>query len=115
MGASAEQAPRGEGSAETIKAARASGRPAMVDFGAGTCVPCKKMKPILEQAEKDYAGRAAIIFVDVHEEGDVARPYGIRLIPTQIFFDPAGREVSRHVGFMDREGIDGNLKGLLPR
>jgi thioredoxin 1 len=77
----------------------------MVDLGADQCVPCKMMAPILEKLKKDYEGKAAIIFIDVWKNSDPARQYGIRAIPTQIFFDAAGREVQRHVGFMSEKEI----------
>ncbi|PIV98848.1 MAG: thiol reductase thioredoxin, partial [Deltaproteobacteria bacterium CG17_big_fil_post_rev_8_21_14_2_50_51_6] len=69
----------------------------MIDLGANSCVPCKMMAPILEKVEKDYNGRAAIIVIDVWKYRDQAQRFGIRAIPTQIFFDKEGREVYRHV------------------
>ena len=77
----------------------------MIDLGADQCVPCKMMAPILEKLKKDYEGKAAIIFIDVWKNSDPARQYGIRAIPTQIFFDAGGREVQRHVGFMSEKDI----------
>jgi thioredoxin 1 len=63
------------------------------------------MAPILEELEKEYAGRADIIFIDVWKNPDQARKYGIRAIPTQIFYDAQGREVHRNTGFMDKKRI----------
>jgi len=77
----------------------------MIDLGADQCVPCKMMAPILEKLKKTYEGKAAIIFIDVWKNSDPARQYGIRAIPTQIFFDAGGREVQRHVGFMSEKEI----------
>ena len=84
----------------------------MVDLGAKKCVPCKMMAPILEKLEKEYAGRAAIIFLDVWEDQAPAKRFGIRTIPTQIFFDKAGKEVYRHVGFLSEEEIVRRLKDM---
>jgi len=81
----------------------------MIDLGADQCVPCKMMAPILEKLKKTYEGKAAIIFIDVWKNSDPARQYGIRAIPTQIFFDAGGREVHRHVGFMSEKDIVGQL------
>ena len=81
----------------------------MIDLGADQCVPCKMMAPILEKLKKAYEGKAAIIFIDVWKNIDPARQYGIRAIPTQIFFDAGGREVQRHVGFMSEKDIVGQL------
>jgi thioredoxin 1 len=77
----------------------------MVDLGATECVPCKMMAPILEKLSKSYDGRAAIVFIDVWKNREQAPRFGIRAIPTQIFYDAEGREVSRHVGFMSEAAI----------
>ena len=84
----------------------------MVDLGAKTCIPCKMMAPILEKLEKEYAGRAAIVFFDVWEDPKPAHRFGIRGIPTQIFFDKEGREVFRHLGFLSEEEIVRRLKDM---
>lgn len=89
----------------TIQAALASGRPTLVDFGARSCIPCKKMAPILEQLEKEYKGRANVIFVDVWQDNKIGGQYRVQMIPTQIFFDAKGKEAGRHIGFMDRQPI----------
>lgn len=86
-------------------AAPSSGRVTMIDLGATECVPCKMMAPIIEELKKEYAGRADIIFIDVWKNPPEARKYGIRAIPTQIFFDAGGREVYRHTGFLDKKRI----------
>jgi thioredoxin 1 len=77
----------------------------MVDLGAGECIPCKMMAPILAKMEKVYAGKAAVVFLDVWKDQAPARRFGIRAIPTQIFFDKSGREVYRHVGFLSEKDI----------
>lgn len=85
----------------------------LVDLGATTCIPCKMMAPILAELEKEYKGRAAVVFVDVRQDNEAARRFGIRAIPTQIFFDKAGREVFRHEGFMEKKAIAERLNKLL--
>ncbi|MBW2483523.1 MAG: thioredoxin fold domain-containing protein [Deltaproteobacteria bacterium] len=84
----------------------------MVDLGAKKCIPCKMMAPILVKMEKQYEGKAAIVFIDVWEHREQARRFGIQAIPTQIFFDKTGREVYRHVGFMDEKAIVNQLKKM---
>ena len=84
----------------------------MVDLGANSCVPCKMMAPIMEILEKDYKGKAAILFIDVWKDPPQAKRFGIRAIPTQIFYDKEGREVYRHVGFMSENAIVTQLKNL---
>jgi thioredoxin 1 len=83
----------------------AKGMVTMVDLGAKKCIPCKMMAPILEKLEKAYAGRAAVIFFDVWEDPAPAKHFGIRTIPTQIFFDKEGKEVYRHEGFLSEKEI----------
>ena len=84
----------------------------MVDVGAKKCIPCKMMAPILVKIGKQYEGKAAIVFIDVWEHREQARRFGIQAIPTQIFFDKTGREVYRHVGFMDEKAIVNQLKKM---
>ena len=84
----------------------------MIDLGAKKCIPCKMMAPILEKMEKKYEGRAAIVFIDVWENRDQAGRFDIRAIPTQIFYDASGKEVSRHVGFMSEDDIVKTLSQL---
>jgi thioredoxin 1 len=77
----------------------------MVDLGADKCIPCKMMAPIIKQVRKEYEGRAAIVFIDVWKDPQQAKKYGIRSIPTQIFYDRNGKEYLRHAGFMDKKSI----------
>ena len=84
----------------------------MIDLGAKTCIPCKMMVPILEKIEKAYQHKAAIVFIDVWKNRAQAGRFGIRAIPTQVFFDPEGKEVSRHVGFMSEKEIVAQLKKM---
>ncbi len=84
----------------------------MIDLGATQCIPCKMMAPIMEKMEKVYCGKAAIVFIDVWKNRGEAGRFGIRAIPTQIFFDSQGKEVYRHVGFMGEEAIVAQLKKM---
>jgi len=84
----------------------------MLDLGAHKCVPCKMMAPIIKELQEEYRGKAAILFIDVWQHKDEAQKYGIRAIPTQIFYDSTGKEVRRHVGFMDKKSIVAILKEL---
>lgn len=99
-------------SAQNPDAVPTPGRVTMLDLGADKCIPCKMMAPILKELQQAYDGRADIVFIDVWKNKDQARKYGIRAIPTQIFFDENGREVSRHTGFMDKKTIVENLSKL---
>jgi len=79
--------------------------PRLVDLGAGKCIPCKMMAPILEELKKEYAGRLEVVFIDVWEDPQAGAQYGIRMIPTQIFYDATGKERFRHEGFMSKQDI----------
>jgi len=90
----------------------AKGMVTMIDLGATQCIPCKMMAPIMEKMEKVYQGKAAIVFIDVWKNRGQAGRFGISAIPTQIFFDPKGKEVYRHVGFMSEKAIVAQLKKM---
>jgi len=101
-----------KGSEPVIRQALASGKLTLVDFGAAFCIPCKRMKPILDSLKKEYSGRANVIFVDIKEERDIPGKYRIQMMPTQVFFDAKGKEVKRHMGFMDKPEIVAVFKEL---
>ena len=86
--------------------------PRLVDLGAGKCIPCKKMAPILEELKKEYAGRMEVEFIDVWKNPDAGKAYGVEMIPTQIFYDASGTELFRHTGFFGKEDILGKWKEL---
>jgi thioredoxin 1 len=87
-----------------------SGKPAVIDLGARSCVQCKKMAPVLEELASEYKGRAGVLFIDVSADGAAAERFRVRMIPTQIFFDARGKEVKRHIGYMDKAVIVKELK-----
>ena len=89
-----------------------TGLPRLVDLGAGKCVPCRMMAPILEELKKAYAGRLEVQFIDVWERREAAASYGVRVIPTQIFYDRSGKELWRHEGFFSKEDILAKWKEL---
>ncbi len=101
-----ESNPASAGPAATAKL------PKLLDLGAGKCIPCKMMAPILEELKQEYAGRMEVVFIDVWEKPEAAKPYGIETIPTQIFFDAEGKELFRHVGFFAKDDILAKWKEL---
>ena len=82
-----------------------NGKPTVLDMGASTCIPCKMMKPIFEELEKEYEGRANILLLEISDYRDIANKYNVRVIPTQIFFDKNGVQYWRHEGFLSKEDI----------
>jgi thioredoxin 1 len=93
-----------------VKQALASGKPVVIDLGARHCIPCKKMAPILETLSNEYRGRANVLFIDVYEDQAASLKFHVQMIPTQIFFDVKGKEVKRHIGFIDKGDILKELK-----
>ena len=86
--------------------------PKLLDLGAGKCIPCKMMAPILEEMKKDYAGTLEVEFIDVWKNPDAAKQYSIEVIPTQIFYDASGKELFRHIGFFSKDDILAKWKEL---
>ena len=79
--------------------------PRLVDLGSDKCIPCKRMAPILDEIANEYRGSLVVEFIDVWKDPDAGTPYGIRVIPTQVFFDAEGKERFRHEGFMAKDAI----------
>ena len=98
--------------ATPLEEALSNGKPTVAEFGAATCIPCKRMKPILEELAAEYGDRLNMSFVDVFKQSDLANRYLISLIPTQIFFDTSGQRIASHVGFWPKEDILAYLEEL---
>jgi len=97
---------------EDFKQALTSGKPVLVDFGANSCIPCRQLRPILREIDKEYTGRARTLVIDVYKYQNLAREYKVQLIPTLVFFDSNGKEVFRHVGVLEKEKIVAKLKEI---
>ncbi len=93
-------------------AAESTKLPRLVDLGADKCIPCKMMAPVLADLKTNYVGRLEVEFIDVWKNPDAGKPYKIKLIPTQIFFDAKGKERFRHQGFFSKEDILAKWKEL---
>jgi thioredoxin 1 len=100
------------GGADQNSGVPAKGMITMLDIGKGKCIPCKMMAPVLEKLKKEYDGKASIVFIDISKDVGPAVKYGIRAIPTQIFFNEEGNEVYRHVGFMSENDIIQQLEKM---
>jgi thioredoxin 1 len=109
--ASATLPPAATPAAKTVVPPSTAARlPRLVDLGATTCIPCKEMEPILESMRAGYAGRLTVDFINVRTEAEKAKPYSIKLIPTQIWFDADGKELSRHEGVIQAADIVARFK-----
>ena len=89
-----------------------AGIPRLVDLGSTTCIPCKMMAPILDDLKKEFVGKLQVDFIDVNVNEEAGKPYNIKLIPTQVFFDASGKELWRHEGFFSKEDILAKWKEL---
>jgi thioredoxin 1 len=79
--------------------------PRFVDLGTTTCIPCKVMLGVMEELKQKYPGAFIVDFVNVKEDPEETQQYKIRIIPTQIFYAPDGRELYRHEGVFRTEEI----------
>jgi thioredoxin 1 len=85
---------------------------AVVDFFATWCGPCQALAPSIEKLAKEYAGRAKVFKIDTDKGGNVAASYGIRGVPTVIFFKD-GKEMNRIVGAVPYDKLSATLQGLI--
>ena len=84
-------------------------RPAIIDFYATWCGPCKQVAPIVEQVANDYAGKIDVYKIDVDKQQELAALFGVQSIPT-ILFVPKEGTPQRVNGAMPRTGFDGAIK-----
>jgi thioredoxin 1 len=89
-----------------------SDKPVVVDFWAEWCAPCRMIAPIIEEMLKEYSGKAVIAKCDVDNSPQVASKYGIRNIPTVLFFKD-GKIADRQVGAVPKANFINKLNALL--
>ncbi len=86
--------------------------PAVVDFWATWCGPCRALAPVVEEVASEYEGKAEIVKCNVDDCEEIAAQYSIRSIPTLIFFKD-GKAVDRLVGAVPKSEITAKIDALL--
>ncbi len=95
---------------EELSLALKSGRPVLVDFGSNSCIPCRQLRPILQDIKKELAGKLEVLIIDIYKHQALAGQYRIQVMPTLVFFDSTGKEVVRRQGFMPKTALMEELK-----
>ena len=90
-----------------------SGKPVVIDFWAPWCGPCRSIAPIIEELATAYEDRVIIGKYNVDDDTDLGVEYGIRNIPTLLFFDKEGKMVDKHVGTITQDALTAKIEALL--
>jgi thioredoxin 1 len=87
-------------------------KPLVLDFWAEWCGPCRMVAPVIDELATEYEGRVAIGKVDVDDNNDIVSEYGIRNIPTVLFFRD-GALVDKQVGAASKQAFAAKIEKLL--
>lgn len=96
----------------TFQALIDEGKPVVIDFWAEWCGPCRMVGPIIEELAKEYDGKVNIGKVDVDENTEIAAQFGIRNIPTILFFK-GGQLVDKQVGAAAKSAFVSKIEAIL--
>jgi thiol-disulfide isomerase/thioredoxin len=97
---------------DLLKAAIGGGTWLIVEFGGEHCIPCMQMQPVLQDLQAALGNKARVHNFWIQQHPDVARAHRIMVMPTQIVFNPDGKEVFRHMGYFPPEEFHATLQKL---
>lgn len=95
---------------DSLDGAKKQGKVVMLEIGSVGCIPCDKMKVVMDKLRTDYKDKLEVLFIDVKKDRENMRRFGVTMIPTQVFLDKDGKEFHRHIGFYAFEEIAPVLK-----
>lgn len=89
-----------------------SGKPVVIDFWAEWCGPCRQIAPVVDELAAQYEGRVTIGKYNVDDDSEISSTYGIRNIPTLLFFKD-GKLVDKQVGSANKATLESKIEALL--
>ena len=90
----------------------ATGQPRLVELGTAACIPCAMMAPVLDELKKEYADWLQVESIDTFQNPGAKQQYDAPFCATQIFINPSGKELFRHVGYYSKKDILAKWKEL---
>ncbi|MDK9724353.1 MAG: thioredoxin family protein [Sterolibacteriaceae bacterium MAG5] len=93
-----------------VESARQSGLPTVVEFGSEACASCRTMQRVMAGVARKAEGRAQVLVMDILKQDGLIGAYRIKMMPTQVFFDAAGRETGRHMGVLTEAEVLARLQ-----
>ena len=108
----AEPAPVKPAALPAPKAVAAAVKPRLLELGSSRCMSCIEMAKVLDALRASQKEKLKVDFIDVFEQPEAADRHKVSLIPTQIFYDSAGKEIFRHTGYFAHDDIIAKFREL---
>jgi thioredoxin 1 len=84
----------------------------MLNIGVEMCLSCQRMMSIVKELQREYQGKAVIVYAELPKHRDLSARYKLHVVPTQIFYDKDGKERYRHEGYLSKKRCVGYLEKL---